>query len=58
MYGFEPNELDPHNSIPNRVFKVLVRQNLMTLNNVMEKRVQEGLEIVMRGGKVSNHQSK
>jgi hypothetical protein len=41
MFGFELNDVDPHDSIPRRVFKTLARENLPNLSAVMNLRVQE-----------------
>jgi cytochrome P450 len=41
MFGFELNDVDPHDSIPRRVFKTLARENLPSLSAVLSLRVKE-----------------
>ncbi|KAJ4374839.1 hypothetical protein N0V83_001917 [Neocucurbitaria cava] len=41
MFGFELNNVDPHDSIPRRVFKTLARENLPQLNAIMTLRIKE-----------------
>lgn len=41
MFGFELNDVDPHDSIPRRVFKTLARENLPNLSAVIALRVKE-----------------
>lgn len=57
MGGFIPNEIDPHNSIPTRVFKVLARQNLRQLNKPIESRISEVLHQIFEDGSTSHGNS-
>ena len=41
MYGFEHNEVDPHNAIPARTLKVLLRTNLENLLPAFTRRIKE-----------------
>ncbi len=41
MFGFELNDVDPHDSIPRRVFKTLARENLTNLSTIMNTRIKE-----------------
>ncbi|KAI1493662.1 cytochrome P450 [Biscogniauxia mediterranea] len=48
MLGFEHNDVDPHNSIPIHVLKVLLRKNLDTLSPVIQQGVKESLDCHLR----------
>jgi cytochrome P450 len=52
MGGFTPNHIDPHNSIPVRVFKVLVRENLPKLSMPIKDRVAEVFDEHFKAGRV------
>ena len=41
MFGFELNDVDPHDSMPRPVFKTLARENLPNLSTIMRQRVEE-----------------
>ena len=41
MYGFEHNDVDPHNAIPARTLKVLLRTNLENLLPAFTRRIKE-----------------
>ena len=41
MYGFEHNDVDPHNAIPARALKVLLRTNLENLLPAFTRRIKE-----------------
>ena len=41
MYGFEHNDVDPHNAIPARTLKVLLRTNLERLLPAFARRIRE-----------------
>lgn len=41
MFGFELNDVDPHDAIPRRVAKIYVRENLQKLSGIMKRRVEE-----------------
>ena len=41
MYGFEHNEIDPHNTVPLRTLKVLLRINLPELYPVLQGRIEQ-----------------
>ena len=41
MYGFEHNDVDPHNAIPARTLKVLLRTNLDSLLPAFTRRIKE-----------------
>ncbi|KAI1255403.1 hypothetical protein MGN70_003469 [Eutypa lata] len=44
MFGFEHNGVDPNDSIPIYVLKVLLRKNLESLSPVIQQRVKEGIQ--------------
>lgn len=41
MFGFELNDVDPHDAIPRRVAKVHIRENLHSLGPILNQRVEE-----------------
>jgi hypothetical protein len=41
MFGFELNDVDPHDAIPRRVAKILIRENLHQLGGIMKRRIEE-----------------
>ena len=41
MYGFQHNDVDPHNRIPIRSLKVLLRSNLPALQPKIQRRIEE-----------------
>lgn len=41
MYGFEHNDVDPHNAIPARTLKVLLRTNLENILPAFTRRIKE-----------------
>ncbi|KAL1961857.1 hypothetical protein VTN77DRAFT_981 [Rasamsonia byssochlamydoides] len=43
MFGFEHNDIDPHNSIPSRVLKVLLRMSLPKLQSRLQAPIQKVL---------------
>lgn len=48
MYGFEHNDIDPHDSVPIHAMKVLLRKNLGAMGPVIERRVEEGTEAYLK----------
>ena len=50
MGGFTPNHIDPHNSIPVRIFKVLARENLPALSVSIGRRVSEVFDEYFESG--------
>lgn len=44
IYGFEHNDVDPHDSIPNRVVKVLLRMHLPALVPLIEQKIRDGFQ--------------
>ncbi|KAH7096039.1 cytochrome P450 [Paraphoma chrysanthemicola] len=42
MFGFEHNDVDPHNAVAGRTLKVLLRTHLQQLRNVIENGVKAG----------------
>lgn len=50
MFGFEHSDVDPHNTVPARTLKVLLRKNLPKLRPIINKRVIEGFDTEIRKG--------
>ncbi|ORY17075.1 cytochrome P450 [Clohesyomyces aquaticus] len=53
MYGFEHNDVDPHNSVAGRTLKVLLRMNLAFLRPSIEARIEEGIASSVSRGQAS-----
>lgn len=49
MCGFELNDADPHDAIPRRVAKVLIRENLSKLGGVLTRRIEEVFDRLGKG---------
>ncbi|KAF2464155.1 cytochrome P450 [Lindgomyces ingoldianus] len=47
MFGFEHNDIDPHNAIPGRTIKVLLRIHLPAIRPMIEKRINEGFNYML-----------
>lgn len=53
MLGFEYGNIDPNDTIPSRVIKVLLRLHLPLLRLKIEAKIKQGFELQMaRGTKV------
>jgi hypothetical protein len=50
MFGFEHNDVDPHNTVPARTLKVLLRLQLPTLRPLIEARIEEGFHSELKKG--------
>lgn len=48
MFGFEHNHVDPHNAVPARTLKVLLRMHLPKLRHAIQIRVAEGFGIYLQ----------
>lgn len=53
MYGFEHNDVDPHNAIPVRTLKVLLRMNLPSLIPALQPRIENAFKQAIASGKLS-----
>lgn len=51
MCGFAPDHVDPYNSIPVRVFKVLARESLPTLSVSIEMRAAGAFNELFESGR-------
>ena len=51
MYGFEHNDVDPHDVIPIRTLKVLLRTNLPNLQPRIQRRIEEVFEDQLNSSK-------
>ncbi|KAF2691972.1 cytochrome P450 [Lentithecium fluviatile CBS 122367] len=45
MFGFEHNEVDPHNAVPARTLKVLLRKHLPDIRPIIQKRIIQVFEL-------------
>lgn len=54
MYGFEHNDVDPHDSVPIHALKVLLRKNLSALSPIIKQRVEEGCQGFLQTPRRSN----
>jgi len=44
MYGFEHNDVDPHNAIPVRTLKVLLRMNIADLQPSLQPKIEKAFQ--------------
>jgi hypothetical protein len=51
MYGFEHNDTDPHDSVPIRAVKVLLRMHLPILRPLIRSKIAEGYSIAVANGR-------
>ena len=52
MYGFEHNEVDPHNEVPRRYLKVYLRTSLPLLQAKFQQRIEEIFDVEKAKSKV------
>lgn len=57
MGGFTPNHIDPHNSIPVRVFKVLARENLQSLSAPIAGNIEQVFNEQFEAGRRKQNES-
>ncbi|KAF2242509.1 cytochrome P450 [Trematosphaeria pertusa] len=58
MYGFEHNNIDPHDNVPIRAVKVLLRMHIPVLRPLIRRKIREGFETaVANGHRVKNWSS-
>ncbi|TEY64666.1 hypothetical protein BOTCAL_0144g00020 [Botryotinia calthae] len=54
FYGFETGEIDPHDTVPGRVLKFLLRTNQPALRPKIQKKIEEAFNKVLSKGKAVN----
>ncbi|KAF7913258.1 hypothetical protein BELL_0464g00040 [Botrytis elliptica] len=54
FYGFETGEIDPHDTIPGRVLKFLLRTNQPALRPRIQEKIEEAFSKVLSKGKAVN----
>lgn len=50
MYGFEHNNIDPHDNVPIRAVKVLLRMHIPVLRPLIRRKIREGFETAVANG--------
>ncbi|KAF7954697.1 hypothetical protein EAE96_005816 [Botrytis aclada] len=55
FYGFETGEIDPHDTIPGRVLKFLLRTNQPALRPRIQEKIEEAFNKVLSKGKAVNN---
>jgi hypothetical protein len=51
MWGFKHDQTDPHDTVPIRTVKVLLRMHIPILRPIISRKVHEGFERVLTKGR-------